>query len=76
MSSDFGAWVSFYLKFMFDILYTVNMPGINIPILYFLILISIVTILISILKRTLFEPTHNNKNSKGSKNSSKGKKGG
>lgn len=72
MSSDFGMWISFYLKFMYDMLYTVNVPGINIPIIYFLIIISILTILISILKRTLFAPSHNAKNSSSSKSSKKG----
>ena len=66
MLSDFGLWVDYFLRFMYDTFYTIKIPGLNIPILYFFVIVSTLGIVIRVFQRILFDP-HQHKNSKGGK---------
>lgn len=53
MLQDFIDWLTFFSHFIYDALYTVKMPGFNIPVVYFFILFSLITIFIIFVKRSV-----------------------
>lgn len=67
MTSDLGSWLTFFFQFIYNAMYTVKMPGFNIPVIYFFILASIMVIFVGVIKRILFQPTRGGRNAKKSK---------
>lgn len=64
MDSGFGSWLAFLFRYVYEFLYSVNVPGINIPFLYFFILITFVCIFFGVVRRMLFTPSHRSRNVK------------
>lgn len=56
MSSELVTWFSYFFRFIYNALYSVNMPGFNIPLLYFFIMFSVLFMLFNIFRRLLFSP--------------------
>lgn len=63
-------WVTFYLNFLYNALYTWRVPGLNIRFIYFFVILALATVLIRVVMRLLGSPSSffrsNAKKSKGS----------
>ena len=57
MSSEFLQWITWFFRFCYNTLYSVNVPGLNIPVLYVLIFVSLMHLLITFVKRVLYQPS-------------------
>ena len=57
IDSGFFAWVTWFFKFIYNFMYSVNMPGFNIPILYFFIIFSLMFLIAGVFRRILFQPS-------------------
>lgn len=71
-------WVSFYSDFLFDALYSWQVPGLNISFLFLFISVAFLSVFLRIVIRTLIASSNssNAKSSKSSKGSKKSSKGG
>ena len=63
-------WIRYFVKFIYDLMYSVKVPGIGIPFIYFFVIISGLFILVNIFRRILFSPHKSSRNAsvKGGKN--------
>ena len=64
MNTDFLQWITWFFRFCYNALYSVNLPGLNIPVLYVLIFVSLMNLLIILVRRVLYQPTRNGTNIK------------
>lgn len=54
--SDFILWVTWFAKFIYNLLYTVKVPGLDIPLIYLLIFATLMVMILSFVKRVLYQP--------------------
>lgn len=69
MSNSLITWLNFFLRYIYNFMYSVQVPGLNIPFVYFFIIFSILFLVFGIFRRLLFSPI-----TKGRNASVKGKK--
>lgn len=65
-------WVSFFVDFIFDALYTWKVPGLNISFLFLFIVVVFLSVLLRIVVRLLGTPSTFRLNAKPSKSSKGG----
>lgn len=54
ITSDFVQWISFFLNFMFNVFYSVKVPGLNIRLIYFLVLVFVAGVAFTIINQIIF----------------------
>lgn len=64
MSNELTQWLSFFFEFIYNFMYSVKVPGINIPVIYFFIISSVLFLLFGIFRRMLFSPNRSRRNVK------------
>ena len=52
---DFITWISFLLKFVYDALYTIKVPGLGISFLMLFIITAIMSVFITIVVQIIFQ---------------------
>lgn len=53
--SEFIQWISFLLKFVYDALYTVKVPGLGISFLMLFIITAVLSVFLTIIVQTIFQ---------------------
>lgn len=56
MSSELVAWFQWFFPYMYNVFYSVKMPGTNIRLIYFFILFSLMVLVINLVRRMLYQP--------------------
>lgn len=64
MDAGFVEWVQWISTFIYNFMYTVKVPGVGIPFIYFFILCSLFAVTVQIVRRILIQPTGGSKNAK------------
>lgn len=52
---DFISWISFLLKFVYDALYTIKVPGLGISFLMLFIITAIMSVFITLIVQIVFQ---------------------
>ena len=74
---DFITWISFLLKFVYDALYTIKVPGLGISFLMLFIISAIMSVFITLIVQIVFQVAgKSNRHKKSNARSNTQKKGG